>query len=83
MSDINIRARNNLDVPIRLTLTRLGHNDGNDEILIAVGEQGAGLNEYYRICIDTDVLPSKEWGEIGSLGLDMKPTVSFKGIPEQ
>jgi len=79
MESIAIRARNNLDIPIRLTLTRTGYNDENDEILITIGEEGTTLKDYYRVCIDTDILPSKEWGEVGLLHIDTKSKVSFSG----
>jgi len=79
MESIPIRARNNLDIPIRLTLTRTGYNSENDEILVTVGEEGTALKDYYRICVDADISPNKEWKEVGSLYINTKSTVSLSG----
>lgn len=81
MQSIIIRARNNLDVPIRLTLTNSGYGD-NHQILIAVGHDGTSLKGYYNICVDTDLLPDKEWREIGLLNMDTKTSVNFTGKTE-
>ena len=79
MENINIRARNNLDVPVRLTLTNV-RSRNECEILITVGQEGTALKDYYRVCVDTDLLPSEEWEEIGSLQIDTESKVSFAGL---
>ena len=74
---MKIRARNNLDIPIRLTLT-VTHTES--EILITIGEEGAKLAGFYSVCSDTDLLPAKEWQEIGSLDVENRYKVSIAGI---
>ena len=77
MEAIAIRARNNLNIPVRLTLIRSGENE---EILITIGEEGTTLKAYYSVCVDADIPPNKEWEEIGSLHIDTKSVVSFLGL---
>ena len=72
---IRIRARNNLDIPVRLTVTA---TNGDPEILITIGSPGAALKDYYRVCIDTDLAPSREWDDIGNLGIENNYRVSVK-----
>jgi len=71
-----IKARNNLPIPIRLTLTN-SNDEEQDRILITVGKQGIALKDFYRVCIDTDLLPNKEWEGIGSLDIEGKYIVSI------
>jgi len=73
MEKIDIGVRNNLKVPVRLTLTN------NGRILITIGEEGVTLKDYYRVCVDADISPNKEWQEVGSLYIDTKSEVSFEG----
>jgi len=77
---IQIRARNNLPLPIRLTV--VATNDGRNEsdILITIGDKGASLKSFYGVCIDTDLRPNEDWQEIGNLNLEIKHRVSIKGI---
>ncbi|HUX48998.1 MAG TPA: hypothetical protein VMV76_07600 [Dehalococcoidia bacterium] len=72
---INIRARNNLDIPVRLTITS---TSVDQEILITIGSSGAKLKDYYNVCIDTDLAPSREWDDIGNLGIENNYRVSVK-----
>jgi len=74
---IGIRARNNLQIPIRLTLTNT--NVGAPEILITVGKRGAALKTFYGVCIDTDLLPNEEWEDIGSLDIKGEYRISIRG----
>ena len=71
---MEIRARNNLHIPIRLTLTNSG-----DTILITVGESGTVLKAFYQVCIDTDLLPNKVWERVGSLDIESKYKLSIRG----
>ena len=78
MESIIIKARNNLDKPIRLTLSN--SSDGtNSQILITVGHEGVKLSDYYRVCIDADLPLMKEWQEIGSLNMDTKIHATING----
>lgn len=79
MKPISIRARNNLGVPVRLTLTSVGLEHEQPEILITIGTKGVALSTYYRVCIDADIAPNNEWGEVGSLGIDTKYEISLTG----
>ena len=65
MDSIEISAKNNFNVPVRLTLISEGK-----QILIIVGEAGVQLGEYWRICIDTDLLPGQERNVLGALHID-------------
>lgn len=68
---VEISARNNLQIPIRLTLANT--NDGKeDRILITIGKNGAALKSFYGICVDTDLPPNKDWEDIGSLEVENK-----------
>ena len=80
METIIIRARNNLDIPIRLTLTR-SVSQCESEILITVGHEGATLKDFYKVCVDTDLIPNQEWGQVGSLSISTKSNISFSGEP--
>lgn len=82
MENIEIGARNNLNVPIRLTLTKAGYNDDTTKILIVIGNKGVALKSYYSVCIDTDLPPNQEWEDIGSMCIDAKCTLSIKGKTE-
>lgn len=72
-----IRARNSLDVPIRLTIT-----NSNEQILITIGHEEAALKDFYLVCVDTDLLPGKEWQEIGLLNISMKSQIAFQAKAE-
>ena len=72
---ITIRARNNLDIPARLTITVVG----NDEILITIGKEGTALRTFYGVCIDRDLAPGKEWDSVGRLGIESNYRISVKG----
>ena len=78
MESIIIRARNNLGMPVRLTLTSSGYSE-DYQILITIGHEGVALKTYYGVCADTDLLPNKEWEEIGSLNINIKSRVSISG----
>jgi len=80
MENIEISARNNLNVPIRLTLTNVGTNPEDSRILITIGEAGAKLSGYYRVCIDTDLPPGQDWEEIGNLSIDTKCKALLIGL---
>ncbi len=80
MEKIEISARNNLNVPIRLTLTNVGTNSEDARILITIGEAGVKLRDYYRVCIDTDLPPNQEWEGIGTLGIDTRCKASLIGL---
>ena len=71
---MEVRARNNLHIPIRLTLTNSG-----DTILITVGESGTALKDYYQVCIDTDLPPNRVWERVGSLDIESKYKLSIRG----
>jgi len=79
MEKIAIAARNNLNVPIRLTLTNVGYKHEDSRILITIGKEGATLKDYYRVCLDVDILPNDDWQEIGLLHIDTKTKVNFEG----
>ena len=79
MQNIEINARNNLNVPIRLTLTNVGTDREDARILITIGEAGTKLSDYYRVCIDTDLSPKQAWEEIGTLCIDTRCMASLKG----
>jgi len=72
-----VRARNNLDIPIRLTITQ------SSEILITIGKKGASLKQYYLACIDADLPPSQDWEEVGQLDIKTKHFVSFRGREDE
>ncbi|MBU1173528.1 MAG: hypothetical protein KKD44_28505 [Proteobacteria bacterium] len=76
---VGILARNNLNIPLRLTITNV--KDGRDEgnILITIGGEGVSLRSWYSICIDTDLSPNEDWQEIGSMQLEAKYNVSIRG----
>lgn len=78
METIVIKARNNLGIPVRLTITNSGYTD-ESQIRITIGKEGVKLAEYYRVCVEADILPSGEWGEVGALNIKTKSTVSFNG----
>lgn len=80
MENIEISARNNLNVPIHLTLTNVGLHSEDARILITIGEAGTKLSGYYRECIDTDLPPKQEWEEIGTLSIDTRCKTSLKGL---
>ena len=80
MEKIEISARNNLNVPIRLTLTNVGTNSEDARILITIGEAGVKLSGFYGVCIDTDLPPKQEWEEIGTLSIDTRCKASLIGL---
>jgi len=80
MENIKISARNNLNVPIRLTLTNVGLSGEDARILITIGEAGKKLSGYYRVCIDTDLPPNQEWEDIGTLSIETRCKVSLIGL---
>jgi len=80
MENIEISARNNLNVPIRLTLTNVGTNSEDARILITIGEAGTKLSGFYGVCIDTDLPPKQEWEEIGTLSIDTRCKASLRGL---
>ena len=80
MENIEISARNNLNVPIRLTLTNVGTNSEDAQILITIGEAGVKLSGFYSVCIDTDLPPKQEWEEIGTLNIDTRCKTSIRGL---
>lgn len=77
---IKIEARNNLNIPIRLTATNV--NDGRNEsrILITIGKEGVKLSGFYGVCIDVDLSPNEEWEEIGRMNLETEHRISISGI---
>lgn len=78
---IRIEARNNLGVPIRLTLTSVNDGKNEDRILITIGKEGTALKSFYGVCIDTDLSLDQEWREVGSLDLETTYRVSISGNP--
>lgn len=82
MEKFSIEARNILNIPIRLMVTNVGLSHADSRILITIGPEGASLKSYYRVCIDTDISPDKEWQEIGSLYIETKSEVSLEGLNE-
>ena len=80
MENIEISARNNMNVPIRLTLTTVGISSEDDRILITIWESGVKLSGFYGVCIDTDLPPKQEWEEIGTLSIDTRCKVSLNGL---
>ncbi|MBA7661779.1 hypothetical protein ES703_69799 [subsurface metagenome] len=83
MEKVEISARNNLNVPIRLTLVNVGTNSEDARILITIGEAGVKLGGFYSVCIDTDLLPKQEWEEIGTLSIDTRCKTSIRGLEKQ
>ena len=75
---MNIIARNNLPIPIRLTLT-----ESNGEILITMGIKGVALKHFYSVCIDTDLSPNTTWEVVGSWELKTEYTLSLRGKEEK
>ena len=74
-----IKARNNLHIPIRLTLTNA--SDGKHGIiLITVGEGGTALKDFYRVCIDMDLSPNKTWEEVGELKIENDYKIAVCGV---
>ena len=71
---MEIGARNNLNIPIHLTLT----NSGN-RILITVGEGGTNLRDFYRVCIDANLSPNRVWEDVGSLEIENEYKLSICG----
>lgn len=82
MEKITVSARNNLKIPIRLTLSNVSSGQDDACILITIGNEGAALKDFYRICIDTDILPNQDWDDVGSLCIDTKCKVSIEGKTE-
>ncbi len=80
MQNIEVSARNNLNVPIRLTLTVAGTRPEDTRILITVGPPGVKLSGFYSVCIDTDLHPNEDWGEIGTLSIETKCRASLRGL---
>lgn len=76
-----ISARNNLDIPIRLTVISHNkiHGSKDSRILITIGEEGATLKSYYSVCVDADVPPTQDWEGVGVLEVTCDPKVSIKG----
>ena len=83
MKQIVISARNNLEIPIRLTLTNSGDKDDDCRILITVGVEGAVLKGFYGVCADTDLPPSEDWNDFGLLCIETKSKVSITGEARQ
>jgi len=83
MENIKIEARNNLKIPVRLTLTNVGTSTEDTRILITIGEHGVKLSSFYGICIDTDLPPIKDWTQIGTLNIETKSKVSLTGLKEE
>lgn len=83
MENIPISARNNLKVPIRLTLTNVGISAEDTRILITIGEAGTKLSGFYRVCIDTDLPPNQEWEEIGTLSIETRCKTSLIGLGKE
>lgn len=80
MEKISIEARNNLDIPIRLSIIITGGGREESRILVTIGSEGASLRSYFRICIDADIIPTNEWQEVGSLAIDTKSHISVLGL---
>ena len=74
---MEIRARNNLHIPIRLTLTNSG-----DRILITIGESKVALKDFYGVCIDTELLPNRVWEDVGSFEIKSEYRLSICGKKE-
>lgn len=80
MNNIIVRAKNNLDAPIRLTLTNSGYKNDH-QILITIGKEGTQLKDYYNICIDTDLPNCQEWVEVGHLNIETESRITLSGKP--
>ena len=79
MEKITVSTRNNLKIPVRLTLTSVGYKNDDTRILITIGNEGAVLKNYYGVCIDTDLPPNQDWDDVGSLCIETKSKVSIEG----
>jgi len=78
----SVEARNNLKIPIRLTVTALNKivNRTAPQILITIGEKGTSLKNFYLTCIDVDLPPKQEeWEKVGVLEVLSDPKISIKG----
>ena len=82
-SPIPIKIRNNLDHPIRLTVTISSSGRNDDQILITVGQKGATLKQWYGVCIDRDLEPNKSWDDAGSLTIEPNYFLTIKGEEEE
>lgn len=76
---IRIEARNNLNIPVRLTLVNVNDGKNQSRILITIGKEGVALRDFYTVCIDTNLPPEREWREIGSLSWEADYHVSLSG----
>ena len=77
---VGIEARNNLQIPIRLTVVNVGGGRDENRILITIGEEGVRLKGFYSVCIDADLPPTKEWSEVGELSFEPKYRISISGL---
>ncbi len=80
MESVEISARNNLNLPVRLTLTNVGTNSEDARILITIGKAGVKLSGFYGVCIDADILPTQEWQKIGTLTIDTRCKTAIRGL---
>lgn len=76
-----VGVRNNLDIPVRITIFAHNKSSGGSgpQILITVGEEGVTLKSYYGICIDSDVHPNEEWEDVGVLEVLNEPRIKVVG----
>jgi len=80
MDNIEVSARNNLNVSVRITLVNAGTGPEDSRILITIGDPGVKLSGFYGVCIDTDLPPKNDWEEIGTLSINTKCKISLKGL---
>jgi len=75
-----IAIRNNLSETVRVTVTVSGSGrNQDDQILITVSPKGTTLRDYYGICIDKDVEPTKEWEDAGILIIEPRYKFQIEG----
>ena len=72
-----IWIKNNLEIPVRITINASNKLEGRiePEIRIIVGKEGVSLKSYFNVCIDSDVQPNEEWEEVGVLEVLNEPRI--------
>ena len=76
---IQIEARNNLNIPVRLTITNANDGRNQNRILVTIGKEGTTLREFHTVCIDADLPVDEEWQEVGGLNLEADYHISVSG----
>lgn len=77
---VEIRARSTLNIPVRLTLAITQGGGDPAEILVTVSERGKSIKGVYgHNCADADLLPDKEWNDLGTLEIEARHNISISG----